>query len=109
MTIVAVAGGLGDFGRLVVDALLATGKHQAYSLSRRVNMLKNSIMVKNIISITALVHCRLGGTRCTPRVFLDSSIQEALSLSFSTDIDLYFRRPRAPLVDVTFALRHNVT
>ncbi|KAK0648490.1 hypothetical protein B0T16DRAFT_435788 [Cercophora newfieldiana] len=35
MTIVAVAGGLGDFGRLIVEALLETGKHEVYVMSRK--------------------------------------------------------------------------
>lgn len=37
MTVVAVAGGLGDLGRLITDALLETGKHEVYILSRKVN------------------------------------------------------------------------
>jgi len=39
MSIVAVAGGQGDLGRLIVDALLKTGKHEVYILSRRVCIL----------------------------------------------------------------------
>ena len=37
MTIVAVAGGFGDLGRLITDALLNTGKHEVYILSRKVD------------------------------------------------------------------------
>lgn len=37
MAVVAVAGGLGDFGRLVTDALLDTGKYEVYVMSRKVN------------------------------------------------------------------------
>ncbi|CAK7202158.1 hypothetical protein SEUCBS139899_004878 [Sporothrix eucalyptigena] len=33
---VAVAGGLGDLGRLIVDALRKTGKHDVYVLSRKI-------------------------------------------------------------------------
>lgn len=36
MSVVAVAGGLGDLGRLITDALLETGKHEVYILSRKV-------------------------------------------------------------------------
>lgn len=36
MSIIAVAGGLGDLGRLIVDALLETGKHEVYIMSRKV-------------------------------------------------------------------------
>lgn len=36
MVIVAVAGGLGDLGRLITDALLATGKYETYIMSRKV-------------------------------------------------------------------------
>lgn len=36
MSIVAVAGGLGDLGGLIVEALIATGKHEVYVMSRKV-------------------------------------------------------------------------
>jgi len=36
MSVIAVAGGLGDLGRLIVNALLETGKHEVYILSRKV-------------------------------------------------------------------------
>jgi len=36
MAIVAVAGGTGNIGRTIVDAILATGKHQVKVLSRKV-------------------------------------------------------------------------
>lgn len=36
MTVVAIAGGFGDLGRLIADALLATGKHEVYVMSRKV-------------------------------------------------------------------------
>ncbi|VUC23928.1 unnamed protein product [Clonostachys rosea] len=35
MLVVAVAGGLGDLGRLITDALLDTGKYEVYVLSRK--------------------------------------------------------------------------
>ncbi|KAF2651152.1 phosphoserine aminotransferase [Lophiostoma macrostomum CBS 122681] len=35
MAIVAVAGGTGDLGSLIVEALLTTGKHEVYILSRK--------------------------------------------------------------------------
>jgi uncharacterized protein YbjT (DUF2867 family) len=38
MTIVAVAGGSGDLGRLITDALSKTGKHEIYITSRKVNI-----------------------------------------------------------------------
>lgn len=34
MAVVAVAGGTGDFGRLIVEAIVRTGKHKVYILSR---------------------------------------------------------------------------
>lgn len=37
MTTVAVAGGLGDLGRLITDALVETGKHEVYVMSRKVS------------------------------------------------------------------------
>jgi uncharacterized protein YbjT (DUF2867 family) len=37
MTVIAVAGGLGDLGRLITDALLETGKYEVYVLSRKVS------------------------------------------------------------------------
>lgn len=36
MAIIAVAGGLGDLGRLITDALLETGKYEVYIMSRKV-------------------------------------------------------------------------
>jgi hypothetical protein len=36
MTVIAVAGGLGDLGRLITDALYDTGKHEVYVMSRKV-------------------------------------------------------------------------
>jgi uncharacterized protein YbjT (DUF2867 family) len=36
MAIVAVAGGTGNVGRAIVEAILATGKHQVKILSRKV-------------------------------------------------------------------------
>ncbi|KAK4866456.1 hypothetical protein LT330_008388 [Penicillium expansum] len=35
MVVVAVAGGTGDLGQLIVESLLATGKHVVYSMTRR--------------------------------------------------------------------------
>lgn len=31
MSVVAVAGGTGDFGQLIVQSLIATGRHQVYT------------------------------------------------------------------------------
>lgn len=36
MTVVAIAGGLGDLGRLIMEALLETGKYEVYAMSRKV-------------------------------------------------------------------------
>jgi nucleoside-diphosphate-sugar epimerase len=36
MVVVAVAGGLGDLGRLIAEALIETGKHEVYVMSRKV-------------------------------------------------------------------------
>jgi hypothetical protein len=36
MTVVAVAGGLGDLSRLITDALFETGKYEVYIMSRKV-------------------------------------------------------------------------
>lgn len=36
MSAVVVAGGLGDMGRLITDALRETGKYEVYVMSRRV-------------------------------------------------------------------------
>ncbi|KAJ6186503.1 hypothetical protein N7519_007804 [Penicillium mononematosum] len=35
MVVIAVAGGFGDLGKLIVESLLATGKHEVYSLTRK--------------------------------------------------------------------------
>ncbi|KAH9898628.1 NmrA-like family protein [Xylariomycetidae sp. FL2044] len=35
MTVVAVAGGLGDLGRLITNALYETGKYEVYTMSRK--------------------------------------------------------------------------
>ncbi|ORY60967.1 NmrA-like family protein [Pseudomassariella vexata] len=37
MSVVAVAGGLGDLGRLITDALFQTGKYEVYIMSRKDN------------------------------------------------------------------------
>lgn len=36
MVVVVVAGGLGDLGQLITNALLETGKHEVYIMSRKV-------------------------------------------------------------------------
>lgn len=36
MTVVVVAGGLGDLGRLITDALFESGKYEVYIMSRKV-------------------------------------------------------------------------
>jgi hypothetical protein len=36
MAVVVVAGGLGDLGRLIVEALVESGKHEVYVMSRNV-------------------------------------------------------------------------
>ncbi|KAI0121286.1 hypothetical protein BJ170DRAFT_140619 [Xylariales sp. AK1849] len=36
MAVVAVAGGLGDLGRLITDALFETGKYEVYVMSRKI-------------------------------------------------------------------------
>lgn len=38
MVVVAVAGGTGGLGRMLVDALLATGKHDVKILARKVGI-----------------------------------------------------------------------
>ena len=35
---VIVAGGLGDLGRLITNALFDSGKYEVYIMSRKVNM-----------------------------------------------------------------------
>lgn len=40
MVVVAVAGGTGDMGRLITDALVETGKHEVYVISRKVHTLR---------------------------------------------------------------------
>lgn len=39
MVVVVVAGGLGDMGCLIADALVQTEKHAVYIMSRRVSTL----------------------------------------------------------------------
>lgn len=38
MSVVAVAGGLGDMGRLITQALFKTGKYEVYVMSRKVSL-----------------------------------------------------------------------
>lgn len=38
MVVVAVAGGTGGLGRMLVDALVATGKHDVKILARKVGV-----------------------------------------------------------------------
>lgn len=37
MSVVAVAGGLGNLGRLITEALFENGKHEVYVISRKVS------------------------------------------------------------------------
>jgi hypothetical protein len=37
MSVVVVAGGFGDMGRLITDALNEAGKYEVYVMSRRVS------------------------------------------------------------------------
>lgn len=41
MAIIAVAGGSGDLGRLIVQALVKRNKHLVYILSRRCKVSRN--------------------------------------------------------------------
>lgn len=43
MPVVAVAGGFGDVGRLIADALNERGQHEVYIMSRRVSHCKTPI------------------------------------------------------------------
>jgi len=54
MAIVAVPGGTGNVGRAIVDALLATGKHQVKILSRSVSRLMDPQFVE--VHPRALAH-----------------------------------------------------
>ncbi|KAH6838531.1 hypothetical protein B0I37DRAFT_394167 [Chaetomium sp. MPI-CAGE-AT-0009] len=48
MTIVAVAGGSGDLGRLITDALLKTGKHEVYITSRKTDYSSEDSLVEQL-------------------------------------------------------------
>ncbi|KAH6631352.1 hypothetical protein F5144DRAFT_531955 [Chaetomium tenue] len=48
MTIVAVAGGSGDLGRLITDALLKTGKHEVYITSRKTDYSSEDALVEQL-------------------------------------------------------------
>ncbi|KAJ6787003.1 hypothetical protein PWT90_07428 [Aphanocladium album] len=57
MGIIAVAGGTGDFGRLIVQALIATGRHKVHVLSRSDkadNSLSTTIIPTSYDSVPAL-------------------------------------------------------
>jgi hypothetical protein len=48
MTVVVVAGGLGDLGRLITDAIVETEKYEVYVMTRKVDFnhldhLRNSL------------------------------------------------------------------
>jgi uncharacterized protein YbjT (DUF2867 family) len=43
MVVVAVAGGTGGLGRMTVEALVATGKHDVKILARKVRIQTSSI------------------------------------------------------------------
>lgn len=49
MAVVAIAGGLGDLGRVITNALLETGKHEVYVLSRKVIITHHSV---NLFTLT---------------------------------------------------------
>ncbi|KAK3300633.1 uncharacterized protein B0H64DRAFT_315727 [Chaetomium fimeti] len=48
MTIVAVAGGSGDLGRLITDALSKTGKHEIYITSRKTDYSSEDALVEQL-------------------------------------------------------------
>ena len=48
MVVVAVAGGTGGVGRTIVDALVATGKHQVKILSRSVSGITTGVTLRLI-------------------------------------------------------------
>jgi uncharacterized protein YbjT (DUF2867 family) len=49
MAIIAVAGGTGQMGRAVVDALIASGKHKTIILSRKVSMLRSCMVITRVL------------------------------------------------------------
>jgi nucleoside-diphosphate-sugar epimerase len=58
MVVVAVAGGSGDMGRLIVDALLQREKHEVYVFLRKLS----TYMYLNIIFPFFIMKLRLLGT-----------------------------------------------
>lgn len=60
MSVVAVAGGLGDMGRLITSAILETGKHEVYVLSRKVRKIHHRTVriVTKIKAIRKLIRCQ---------------------------------------------------
>jgi len=43
MSVVAIAGGLGDMGRLITASIYETGKYEVYIMSRRVSENSSSL------------------------------------------------------------------
>ncbi|KAK5215986.1 hypothetical protein LTR72_010960 [Exophiala xenobiotica] len=56
MVVVVVPGGLGDFGRLVVDALLEADKHEVYALTRKPRILPvREVDYTNVAQLTEVL------------------------------------------------------
>jgi hypothetical protein len=49
MTVVVVAGGFGDLGRLITDALFESDKYEVYIMSRKV--IKTSVIYSTLLTM----------------------------------------------------------
>lgn len=56
MTAVAVAGGSGDLGRLITNALLETGKYEVYIMSRKVGAKTTKTPLYDANSVLLTMH-----------------------------------------------------
>jgi nucleoside-diphosphate-sugar epimerase len=67
MAVVVVAGGLGDLGRNITDALFESGKHEVYVMSRTVrNGLRNAISLIILIIKTQIADDSLASDLISP-------------------------------------------
>lgn len=59
MSVIAVAGGFGDLGSLITDALYETGQHEVYIMSRRVSHCKTPLEYAKLSAKPHLCGCSL--------------------------------------------------
>lgn len=67
MPVVVVAGGLGDMGSLITDALVQTAKHEVYVMSRKAStpfITQLSMIISCLVKSFVLIFLHPGSPEC---------------------------------------------